>query len=109
MTNIFSSNASVIGPNGDVLTAADLPPQGATRWVPRRKAEIVAAVSGGLLSLTEACQRYRISHEEFHEWARAYAQSGLAGLRTRRKRTAAPAPADAQSSYDGSPRSPASF
>jgi len=64
VTNIFGSNASVIGPNGDVLTAADLPPQGATRWVPRRKAEIVAAVSGGLLSLTEACQRYRISHEE---------------------------------------------
>jgi transposase-like protein len=100
VTNVNSSNASVIGPNGDVLTAADLPPQGATRWVPRRKAEIVAAVSGGLLSLTEACQRYRISHEEFQDWARAYAQNGLVGLRARRKRTVASTSIDAQSLPD---------
>ena len=78
--------AFVIGPNGDVLTEADLPPRNTARWVPRRKAEIIAAVNGGLLSLMDACQRYQISHEEFRDWVRAYEQSGLSGLRARRKR-----------------------
>lgn len=86
MTNACSPVAYVIGPNGDVLTEADLPPRNTTRWVPRRKAEIIAAVNGGLLSLTDACRRYQISHEEFHDWVRAYGQSGLLGLRARRKR-----------------------
>jgi transposase-like protein len=78
--------ASVIGPNGGVLTEADLPPRNTARWVPRRKAEIIAAVNGGLLSLLDACQRYRISPEEFRDWVCAYEQSGLSGLRARRKR-----------------------
>ena len=86
MTEDRNLVANVIGPNGDVLTEADLPPQSTTRWVPRRKAEIVAAVNGGLLSLMEACQRYRISHEEFHDWVYAYERNGLSGLRARRKR-----------------------
>jgi hypothetical protein len=34
----------VIGPDGSPLTLADLPAPGTTRWVIRRKAEIVAAV-----------------------------------------------------------------
>ena len=41
----------VIGPDGRVLTVADLPPRNTKRWVIRRKAELVAAVRGGLLSL----------------------------------------------------------
>jgi hypothetical protein len=44
----------VIGPDGSPLTIADLPAPGAMRWVVRRKAEVVAAVRGGLLSLEEA-------------------------------------------------------
>jgi hypothetical protein len=80
--------ASVIGPNGDVLTEADLPPRNTARWVPRRKAEIIAAVNGGLLSLMDACQRYQISHEEFRDWVLAYEKSGLVGLRARRSRRA---------------------
>ena len=36
---------------------ATLPPPGTKRWVIRRKAEVVAAVRGGLLSLEEACSR----------------------------------------------------
>ena len=79
--------AYVIGPNGDVLTEADLPPPGTTRWVSRRKAEIIIAVDGGLLSVTDACRRYHISHEEFRGWVRAYERSGLLGLRARCKRT----------------------
>jgi hypothetical protein len=61
----------IVGPNGNVLTAADLPSPRKTRWVFRRKAEIVAAVSGGLLSLDEACSRYELSHEEFLSWRQA--------------------------------------
>ena len=39
----------VIGPDGCPLTIADLPPINTRRWVIRRKAEVVAAVRGGLL------------------------------------------------------------
>jgi hypothetical protein len=45
----------VIGPTGIPLTLADLPPANTQRWVIRRKAEVVAAVRGGLLSFEEAC------------------------------------------------------
>ena len=38
----------VIGPDGSPLTIADLPPKNTRRWVIRRKAEVVAAVRGGL-------------------------------------------------------------
>ena len=31
----------------------------------RRKAEVVAAVRGGLLSLEEACSRYALNSDEF--------------------------------------------
>jgi len=55
----------VIGPDGSPLTIADLPPTSTRRWVIRRKAEVVAAVRGGLLSLEEACDRYTLTVEEF--------------------------------------------
>jgi hypothetical protein len=55
----------VIGPDGSPLTIADLPPPNTRRWVIRRKAEVVAAVRGGLLSLEEACNRYTLTVEEF--------------------------------------------
>ena len=55
----------VIGPDGHALTIADLPPRDTKRWVIRRKAELVAAVRGGLLSLEEACERYTLTVDEF--------------------------------------------
>ena len=58
----------VIGPDGSPLTIADLPPPGTKRWVPRRKAEVVAAVRGGLLSFQEACSRYSLTVDEFRSW-----------------------------------------
>jgi hypothetical protein len=39
----------------------DLPSADHKRWTVRNKLEVVAAVSGGLLSLTETCSRYRMS------------------------------------------------
>ena len=66
------------------LTIADLPAPGTKRWVIRRKAEVVAAVRGGLLSLEEACSRYTLTVEEFLSWQYSIDQHGLAGLRTTR-------------------------
>ncbi len=74
----------VIGPDGSPLTIADLPPANTRRWVIRRKAEVVAAVRGGLLSLEEACERYTLTVEEFLSWQASINDHGLAGLRTTR-------------------------
>jgi len=75
----------VLGIDGGVLTAADLPPRTLKRWIARRKAEIVAAVEGGLLSESEACAGYNISPEEFSAWLGAYDRDGVPGLRARAK------------------------
>jgi hypothetical protein len=58
----------VIGPTGAKLTLADLPPPGEMHWVDRRKAEVVAAVRGGLISFEQARSRYMLSAEEFITW-----------------------------------------
>ncbi|HEX8222647.1 MAG TPA: DUF1153 domain-containing protein [Allosphingosinicella sp.] len=76
--------AQVIGPLGEPLTLDSLPPPSTTRWVVRRKAEVVAAVNGGLLTVDEACQRYTLSLEEFASWQRAVDRSGMPGLRVTR-------------------------
>ncbi len=76
--------ASVIGPLGEVLTLDSLPPPDTTRWVVRRKAEVVAAVTGGLLTADEACERYNLSFEEFASWQRAVDRAGMPGLRVTR-------------------------
>ena len=76
--------ASVIGPLGEALTLDSLPKPSTRRWVIRRKAEVVAAVAGGLLTVDEACQRYTLSLEEFTSWQRAVDRSGMPGLRVTR-------------------------
>ena len=85
MTEAYRPRAKyVIGPDGSPLTVADLPPSSTRRWVIRRKAEVVAAVRGGLLSLEEACNRYTLTVEEFLSWQSSIDEHGLAGLRTTR-------------------------
>jgi hypothetical protein len=76
--------AMVIGPLGEPLTIDSLPPPSTTRWVVRRKAEVVAAVNGGLLTIEEACERYNLTLEEFASWQRAVDRSGMQGLRVTR-------------------------
>lgn len=76
--------AHVIGPQGEALTLDSLPPVLTNRWVIRRKAEVVAAVKGELLSVDEACSRYSLSIEEFTSWQRAVERSGMPGLRVTR-------------------------
>lgn len=76
--------AQVIGPLGEPLTLADLPPPTTRRWVVRRKAEVVAAVNGGLLSIDDVLERYGLTLEEFASWQRAVDRSGMQGLRVTR-------------------------
>jgi hypothetical protein len=71
----------VAGPDGSPLTIADLPPPNLKRWVARRKAEVVAAVRGGLLSLDDACKRYNLTTDEFVSWQRQIERYGMPGLR----------------------------
>jgi Protein of unknown function (DUF1153) len=61
-----------------------LPRPGTKRWVIRRKAEVVAAVRGGLLSLEQACSRYALSAEEYMSWQESIDRYGLAALRVTR-------------------------
>jgi hypothetical protein len=84
MTYPQSRPRYVIGPEGTPLTIADLPLPDTKRWVIRRKAEVVAAVRGGLLSLEEACSRYMLTTDEFLSWQASIDKYGLAGLRTTR-------------------------
>ena len=76
--------AFVMGPLGEMLTLEALPEAGHVRWVIRRKAEVVSAVNGGLLTFEEACVRYGLTVEEFTSWQRAVDRSGLQGLRVTR-------------------------
>ena len=82
--NQNSRSDRVIGPLGEPLTLEDLPAPGTARWVARRKAEVVSAVAGGLLSMDEACERYDLTLEELVSWQRVYERSGMPGLRSTR-------------------------
>jgi hypothetical protein len=75
---------SVVGPLGEELSKVDLPPPETSRWVVRRKAQVVAAVNGGMLSVREACDRYDLTLEELASWQRAIDREGMPGLRATR-------------------------
>ncbi len=74
----------VLSPNGKPMTLDDLPRAGTQRWVIRRKAEVVAGVHGGLITLEQACRRYQLSLDEFRSWEALLKDHGLAGLRVTR-------------------------
>ncbi len=75
---------AVVGPQGRPISLHDLPPPNTKRWVIRRKAEVVAGVRSGLLTLEEACARYKLSVEEFLSWQRLIDRHGMRGLRATR-------------------------
>ena len=66
------------------MTKIALLPSPTARWTASRKAEIVAAVSSGLISGNEACCRYNLTSEEFESWQRLFEKHGVAGLRQTR-------------------------
>ena len=79
-----AQKSPVLGPAGRPITMADLPPPGTKRWVMRRKAEVVAGVRAGLITLEEACERYTLSVEEFLSWQKLIDDYGMRGLRATR-------------------------
>ena len=71
----------IVGPQGEVLTRESLPPRNTRRWVASRKAQVVAAVQSGLITIEEAQARYCLSLEEFATWQRALDRGGVKALR----------------------------
>lgn len=63
------------------LRTGCIPPPTPKRWLSYRKAEIVAAVRGGFISLEEALKRYALTMEEYLTWQEGIDLLGLPGLR----------------------------
>lgn len=80
-----SEERTAIGPLGERISLSTLPPV-KTRWIARRKAEVVAALQGGLLGFEEACLRYDLSAEELAGWQRAIQREGMQALKVTRLR-----------------------
>ncbi len=68
-------------PDGSILSRADLPSADTRRWVASRKAVVVKAVIYGLISQSEALERYALSEEEFTLWRQAIDKHGEKALR----------------------------
>ncbi len=68
-------------PDGSTLSRADLPNPETRRWVASRKAIVVKAVVYGLISESEAMERYALSAEEFGLWRQAVESHGEKALR----------------------------
>lgn len=68
--------------DGSILSQADLPKPD-MRWSARRKAVVVAAVKGGLVSKADAMARYDMSEEEFNAWEEAFARNGTNALKVK--------------------------
>ncbi len=87
-----SPGRAVTDTSGEPLTVDTLPPADTFRWVPRRKAQVVCAIHGGLISRQEACDRYGISDAELFSWEKLLDDHGPRALevtRTQRYRQAA--------------------
>lgn len=72
---------SVTLADGSVMSRADLPEPDTRRWVASRKAAVVRGVVYGLITQSEALERYGISDDEFMEWVRAVTDHGEAALK----------------------------
>ena len=58
-------SAYFTGPDGRQITSAQLPPSCARALFPKGKVLVVEAVRHGLISVEEACERYRLSTDEY--------------------------------------------
>lgn len=67
--------------DGTVMTRADLPDARTRRWVASRKAAVVRAVTGGLISRDEVLKNYNISGEEFDAWHALVERHGEVALK----------------------------
>jgi hypothetical protein len=62
----------------------ELPSGNTRRWVIGRKAAVVEAVRTGVLTLDDACARYKLTIEEFQAWRSLVERHGPLGLRVTR-------------------------
>jgi len=76
----LTDSLSIAAPRRSVAGLV-LPPPDTKRWSSRRKAAVVVAIRGGLITREEACGRYLLSDEELAGWERAFDRSGIPGLR----------------------------
>jgi len=75
LTNL-ATDTSQLGPS--------LPPAEVIHWTPRLKAQVLAALGNGSLSLAEAATTYSLSQEELRSWQDAMAEHGVAGLQVKK-------------------------
>lgn len=81
MPQLFGPAMHAVGAQTPQLRLlADLPPENTTRWVPARKAAVIAAVEAGLLTPEDANRRYNLTVEEYTAWKLALLEFGPAGL-----------------------------
>jgi hypothetical protein len=57
-----------------------LPASASSRWTAGRKVAVITAIRVGAVTFSEACERYRLSHEELSAWEAAFDEDGIAGL-----------------------------
>ena len=69
-------------PDGSIMTRADLPDPKTKRWVASRKAAVVRAVHGGLMTRNDALKTYGLTDEELDSWSDAVMTHGEAALKT---------------------------
>ena len=67
--------------DGTIMTRADLPDVNTRRWVASRKAAVIRAIAGGLISREDAMTHYGLSGEELDAWLAAVDQHGEAALK----------------------------
>jgi len=72
--------------SGEILTIADLPKAGLSWWTAARKSTVIRAAMFGLISTDEAIGKYELTHDEFQEWLRSYADYGRNGLKVTHKK-----------------------
>jgi hypothetical protein len=47
------------------------------------KAAVIIAIRAGVITFSEACERYRLSHEELTAWEAAFDEDGMAALQAK--------------------------
>src|SRR5580692_8482188 len=83
----YAGSGEVTGQDRRAVAPMSPPPAfPVRRWGCHRKAELIAAVRGGSLSLDAACKRYELTVEEFLAWQRGIDLFGMAGLRVYKPR-----------------------
>jgi hypothetical protein len=63
--------------------ALSLPSSASIRWHAPQKAVLIIAIRVGAITFSEACDRYRLSHEELSAWETAFDQDGIAALQVK--------------------------